>query len=84
METATLATEHDVVRLRTTAAQLRALAKRHADAESHAITVKLNQVVAEIEAEADALERVGDQTKPQHRRPPSSAQSARHHRSSPR
>lgn len=82
METATLATEDGVARLRKTAAQLRALAQRHAEAENHAITVKLNQVVAEIEAEADALERFGDPARPQRRPPPSSALSAWDHRSS--
>lgn len=57
MGSATSAPEEVVARLRGTAAQLRALAMRHASADS-AIALKLNQVVAEMEAEADALERV--------------------------
>ncbi|MGO8920423.1 MAG: hypothetical protein ACLQJR_31390 [Stellaceae bacterium] len=60
MEAAVLAPDDVVARLRTTAAELRALAKRHAEAENAAITVKLNQVAAEIEAEADVLERVAE------------------------
>jgi hypothetical protein len=60
MESATPASKDAVTRLRRTAAQLRALAGRHASADNAAITVKLNQVVAEIEAEADALARVAD------------------------
>jgi len=60
MDSATPAPEDVVTRLRRTAAQLRALAQRHAAANNAPITVKLNQVVAEIEANADALERVGD------------------------
>ena len=58
MGSATPAPEDVVARLRGTAAQLRALATQHASADNAAITAKLNQVVAEMEAEADALERV--------------------------
>jgi hypothetical protein len=62
MRLATPAPEHVVSRLRRTAAELRALAKRHAEAENPVITAKLNEVAAKIEAEADAQERAADRS----------------------
>lgn len=47
------------IRLRKTAAEFRALAKRHAMAENAVIARKLDEVATAIEAEADVLERVG-------------------------